>query len=77
MTKDDIIRQIEDLRRRRRKAERQLLLNGRGHPLYNEAEAELTLEEYQHEGSSTRSEEHLLELLDEERRRYNHTITFF
>jgi hypothetical protein len=77
MTKDQIIKQIEEVRRRRQKAERQLLLNGRGHPVYNEAEVELTLEEYQHEGSSTRSEERLMEMLDEERRRYTHTITFF
>lgn len=76
MTKDEIIRQIEDTRRRRQKAERQLLLHGRGHPLYNEAEVELTLEEYQYVGSSTRSEEHLLELLEEERRRYTTTLTY-
>ena len=46
MTKADIIRQIEDLRRQRAAVERRLLALGKGYPVHNDAEVELTLEEY-------------------------------
>lgn len=75
MTKDEIIRQIEDVRRQRAKTERQLISRGRGYPVHNDAEVELTLEEYHYEGSSSRSEERLLALLAEERVKYNTTLT--
>ena len=77
VSKDEIIRQIEEVRRRRKMAERKLLTSGRSHPLYNEAEIELTLEEYQREGSSTRSIERLTEMLEEENCRYTNTLTYF
>lgn len=76
MTKDEIIRQIEDVRRQRAKTERQLISRGRGYPVHNDAEVELTLEEYHYEGSSSRSEERLLALLAEERVKYNTTLTY-
>lgn len=75
MTKADIIRQIEDLRRQRAAVERRLLAFGKGYPVHNDAEVELTLEEYHYEGSSSRSEERLLALLAEERVKYNTTLT--
>ncbi|MFU2381683.1 MAG: hypothetical protein ACM686_18995 [Enterobacteriaceae bacterium] len=76
MTKDEIIRQIEDVRRQRAKTERQLIARGRGYPVHNDAEVELTLDEYHYEGSSSRSEERLLALLDEERAKYTTTLTY-
>lgn len=76
MTKADIIRQIEDLRRQRAAVERRLLAFGKGYPVHNDAEVELTLEEYHYEGSSSRSEERLLALLAEERVKYNTTLTY-
>ena len=76
MTKDDIIRQIEDVRRQRVKTERQLIARGRGYPVHNDAELALTLDEYHYEGSSSRSEERLLALLNEERVKYNTTLTY-
>ena len=76
MTKADIIRQIEDLRRQRAAVERRLLALGKGYPVHNDAEGELTLEEYHYEGSSSRSEERLLALLDEERAKYTTTLTY-
>lgn len=76
MTKDEIIRQIEDVRRQRVKAERQLITSGKGYPVHNDAEVDLTLDEYHHEGSSTRSEERLLALLNEERAKYTTTLTY-
>ena len=76
MTKADIIRQIEDLRRQRAAVERRLLAFGKGYPVHNDAEVELTLEEYHYEGSSSRSEERLLALLDEERAKYTPTLTY-
>jgi hypothetical protein len=76
MTKADIIRQIEDLRRQRAAVERRLLALGKGYPVHNDAEVELTLEEYHYEGSSSRSEERLLALLDEERAKYTTTLTY-
>ena len=75
MTKADIIRQIEDLRRQRAAVERRLFAFGKGYPVHNDAEVELTLEEYHYEGSSSRSEERLLALLAEERVKYNTTLT--
>ena len=53
MTKDDIIRQIEDVRRQRAKTERQLIARGRGYPVHNDAEVELTLDEYHYTVSAT------------------------
>ncbi len=76
MTKDEIIRQIEDVRRQRAKTERQLITRGRGYPLHNDAEIELVLEEYHYEGSSSRSEDRLRALLDEERAKYTTTLTY-
>ena len=76
MTKDEIIRQIEDVRRQRVKAERKLITSGKGYPVHIDAEVDLTLDEYHHEGSSTRSEERLLALLNEERAKYTTTLTY-
>nr|DAI80861.1 MAG TPA: G protein pathway suppressor 2, SMRT, TBL1, co-repressor, TRANSCRIPTION [Bacteriophage sp.] len=76
MTKDEIIRQIEDVRRQRAKAERQLITRGRGYPVHNDAEVELVLEEYHYEGSSSRSKDQLLALLNEERAKYTTTLTY-
>lgn len=76
MTKADIIRQIEDLRRQRAAVERRLLALGKGYLVHNDAEVELTLDEYHYKGSSSRSEERLLALLDEERAKYTTTLTY-
>lgn len=76
MTKDEIIRQIEDVRRQRTKTERQLIAQGRGYPVHNDAEVELVLEEYHYEGSSSCSEDRLLALLNEERAKYTTTLTY-
>ena len=76
MTKDEIIRQIEDVRRQRTKTERQMIARGRGYPVHNDAEVELVLEEYHYEGSSSCSEDRLLALQNEERAKYTTTLTY-
>ena len=75
MTKDEIIRQIEDVRRQRTKTERQLIARGRGYPVHNDAEVELVLEEYHYEGSSSCSDDRRLALLKEERAECTTTVT--
>lgn len=77
MTKDQLIAVLREKHTQRTKLQRQLLNSGRGYTVTNDSELELTLEEWLAYGSSTRSEETLQRLIDEETQKYNALIRRF